>query len=168
MIRRPPRSTLFPYTTLFRSQCHCSSPTISPRQRDWSVKRQEHCPSVIHPRETLTRPHAATSRRRKRTFMTITRLRTGKHFSRIDQRAEGAIASLCCTRGDRYGPGIRQWTTERTRRHYSEPPSDRRKIPPPRGRPCHSDAACRRDAPGDPGAEGKGRRLGATVASRGR
>src|SRR5256885_9122157 len=22
MIRRPPRSTLFPYTTLFRSQCH--------------------------------------------------------------------------------------------------------------------------------------------------
>src|SRR2546422_7726184 len=23
MIRRPPRSTLFPYTTLFRSPCHC-------------------------------------------------------------------------------------------------------------------------------------------------
>src|SRR5260221_6408965 len=23
MIRRPPRSTLFPYTTLFRSQCSC-------------------------------------------------------------------------------------------------------------------------------------------------
>src|SRR5438093_10349627 len=23
MIRRPPRSTLFPYTTLFRSQCYC-------------------------------------------------------------------------------------------------------------------------------------------------
>src|SRR5687768_18283027 len=23
MIRRPPRSTLFPYTTLFRSQCDC-------------------------------------------------------------------------------------------------------------------------------------------------
>src|SRR5438270_2528027 len=23
MIRRPPRSTLFPYTTLFRSQIHC-------------------------------------------------------------------------------------------------------------------------------------------------
>src|SRR2546427_5694582 len=23
MIRRPPRSTLFPYTTLFRSQCTC-------------------------------------------------------------------------------------------------------------------------------------------------
>src|SRR2546428_7003648 len=24
MIRRPPRSTLFPYTTLFRSRCGCS------------------------------------------------------------------------------------------------------------------------------------------------
>src|SRR5689334_23944644 len=30
MIRRPPRSTLFPYTTLFRSH---SSPTPSPRRR---------------------------------------------------------------------------------------------------------------------------------------
>src|SRR5256885_12438185 len=26
MIRRPPRSTLFPYTTLFRSICRCSTP----------------------------------------------------------------------------------------------------------------------------------------------
>src|SRR5215216_7545515 len=26
MIRRPPRSTLFPYTTLFRSSCRCSPP----------------------------------------------------------------------------------------------------------------------------------------------
>src|SRR5256885_6882520 len=25
MIRRPPRSTLFPYTTLFRSGCQCSA-----------------------------------------------------------------------------------------------------------------------------------------------
>src|SRR2546430_9097525 len=27
MIRRPPRSTLFPYTTLFRSPCDCASPS---------------------------------------------------------------------------------------------------------------------------------------------
>src|SRR5690349_23018223 len=26
MIRRPPRSTLFPYTTLFRSDAHCGRP----------------------------------------------------------------------------------------------------------------------------------------------
>src|SRR2546425_9054755 len=29
MIRRPPRSTLFPYTTLFRSQCACSDALAS-------------------------------------------------------------------------------------------------------------------------------------------
>src|SRR3712207_8796325 len=34
MIRRPPRSTLFPYTTLFRSPSHClSSPCGSPPER---------------------------------------------------------------------------------------------------------------------------------------
>src|SRR5260221_9631445 len=30
MIRRPPRSTLFPYTTLFRSQAPASTPTPPP------------------------------------------------------------------------------------------------------------------------------------------
>src|SRR5471032_3545937 len=30
MIRRPPRSTLFPYTTLFRSQLWARSPTLPP------------------------------------------------------------------------------------------------------------------------------------------
>src|SRR5438034_7010581 len=30
MIRRPPRSTLFPYTTLFRSQTSPSGPTVIP------------------------------------------------------------------------------------------------------------------------------------------
>src|SRR2546427_3473826 len=29
MIRRPPRSTLFPYTTLFRSLGHSATPTLS-------------------------------------------------------------------------------------------------------------------------------------------
>src|SRR3712207_7270996 len=28
MIRRPPRSTLFPYTTLFRSQSHVTRPVV--------------------------------------------------------------------------------------------------------------------------------------------
>src|SRR5688572_31321682 len=31
MIRRPPRSTLFPYTTLFRSRCGCASGPIENR-----------------------------------------------------------------------------------------------------------------------------------------
>src|SRR3712207_8465712 len=31
MIRRPPRSTLFPYTTLFRSSLYCSPATVGIR-----------------------------------------------------------------------------------------------------------------------------------------
>src|SRR5256885_13107276 len=34
MIRRPPRSTLFPYTTLFRSHCRCRSLRKRPPRRD--------------------------------------------------------------------------------------------------------------------------------------
>src|SRR2546422_7288047 len=34
MIRRPPRSTLFPYTTLFRSQSKSASPHPHPRKPD--------------------------------------------------------------------------------------------------------------------------------------
>src|SRR5436190_12752626 len=51
MIRRPPRSTLFPYTTLFRSRrhrgtpdccraCHCSAP--SPRSEEHTSELQSH------------------------------------------------------------------------------------------------------------------------------
>src|SRR3712207_9022687 len=44
MIRRPPRSTLFPYTTLFRSVAECTlSPGLSPRHKAaflWGVCRK--------------------------------------------------------------------------------------------------------------------------------
>src|SRR3712207_6899963 len=33
MIRRPPRSTLFPYTTLFRSPCHRGKANDAPTRR---------------------------------------------------------------------------------------------------------------------------------------
>src|SRR5256885_9676014 len=43
MIRRPPRSTLFPYTTLFRSPvCRCCSGSGGPRQA-------ESCPPRCRP-----------------------------------------------------------------------------------------------------------------------
>src|SRR5260221_10180016 len=35
MIRRPPRSTLFPYTTLFRSSSSCSRDTCAARPSRW-------------------------------------------------------------------------------------------------------------------------------------
>src|SRR3712207_6936199 len=37
MIRRPPRSTLFPYTTLFRSEERQSHPPVVPAQRCFSI-----------------------------------------------------------------------------------------------------------------------------------
>src|SRR3712207_8235299 len=36
MIRRPPRSTLFPYTTLFRSACSICTITSSNARRCWT------------------------------------------------------------------------------------------------------------------------------------
>src|SRR5438477_9464010 len=40
MTRRPPRSTLFPYTTLFRSSCACRSPsTLSGTRTFFSISR---------------------------------------------------------------------------------------------------------------------------------
>src|SRR5438270_9704192 len=49
MIRRPPRSTLFPYTTLFRSQRASSTPRAClvrspgrPRARGWQRRSEEH------------------------------------------------------------------------------------------------------------------------------
>src|SRR2546422_1190114 len=44
MIRRPPRSTLFPYTTLFRSHRHASRP--DPRLRRLERLGERRCPPV--------------------------------------------------------------------------------------------------------------------------
>src|SRR5690349_23741683 len=42
MIRRPPRSTLFPYTTLFRSKIGCEYMNIQhPEQKHWLQRRME-------------------------------------------------------------------------------------------------------------------------------
>src|SRR5689334_23829419 len=45
MIRRPPRSTLFPYTTLFRSQCHADGKNRIDNLFTWSLpswRSEEH------------------------------------------------------------------------------------------------------------------------------
>src|SRR5436305_11268684 len=74
MIRRPPRSTLFPYTTLFRSQCRASMrrprpPMLQnrvPHQRmaadrgaapDGVDGEEEHVRSEEHTSELQSRPH---------------------------------------------------------------------------------------------------------------
>src|SRR5436305_10469352 len=66
MIRRPPRSTLFPYTTLFRSHCtSCmtSASTTAPDcrcRRCWPFPRPAVTPSARseeHTSELQSRPH---------------------------------------------------------------------------------------------------------------
>src|SRR5258705_3817609 len=42
MIRRPPRSTLFPYTTLFRSVLRDFEGEVLPRRRDVKGQRRRH------------------------------------------------------------------------------------------------------------------------------
>src|SRR5260370_22977369 len=52
MIRRPPRSTLFPYTTLFRSESAALAAVAA--AQNWTVKREvttEHAPLVARSEE---------------------------------------------------------------------------------------------------------------------
>src|SRR5258708_19902603 len=61
MIRRPPRSTLFPYTTLFRSRSSGTSPTPTPRSRRGrrtrrgSVRSEEHTSELQSPDHLVCR-----------------------------------------------------------------------------------------------------------------
>src|SRR2546430_9724099 len=57
MIRRPPRSTLFPYTTLFRSQNGYSARYLE--QRDYYAKGERVVGSLARPRRGTARPQHA-------------------------------------------------------------------------------------------------------------
>src|SRR2546423_9762946 len=61
MIRRPPRSTLFPYTTLFRSQV--GQPGQGPAGRTYLVPH--HDLPVDHAQDRLDRQRGAQQRRRR-------------------------------------------------------------------------------------------------------
>src|SRR2546426_3295013 len=56
MIRRPPRSTLFPYTTLFRSRGRGGHPGRSDLPPDYAVARSG-------PAASISQRHAAPARR---------------------------------------------------------------------------------------------------------
>src|SRR2546422_7932337 len=53
MIRRPPRSTLFPYTTLFRSRLHLLGelPSVRHEPVPAGMKRRENCGADVFPRD---------------------------------------------------------------------------------------------------------------------
>src|SRR3989449_7767912 len=51
MIRRPPRSTLFPYTTLFRSLRHLGEPIQQPRRGVPAEPPADRLAHRLHPRQ---------------------------------------------------------------------------------------------------------------------
>src|SRR2546426_6934122 len=55
MIRRPPRSTLFPYTTLFRSETHVARDLV----RHVGVDREPEAPEHLDVERVVVRPLAA-------------------------------------------------------------------------------------------------------------
>src|SRR3989442_10505928 len=57
MIRRPPRSTLFPYTTLFRSLTSIGGHDLSKAQCCQLTLREELTRSEEHTSELQSRPH---------------------------------------------------------------------------------------------------------------
>src|SRR5256886_7231472 len=66
MIRRPPRSTLFPYTTLFRSSCrHATS---------WPIKKR--APSPVVTDHSLRKPERSSLDRERRARSSVTLLAT--------------------------------------------------------------------------------------------
>src|SRR5258708_21308552 len=53
MIRRPPRSTLFPYTTLFRSRYPFSARIRHGSRHPKRLRTNRHLPPWIHPRREM-------------------------------------------------------------------------------------------------------------------
>src|SRR5256885_9876794 len=75
MIRRPPRSTLFPYTTLFRSFCDFDIPSD---RRRWTLRKSSRNP---------TKPNPATANRSARPVgvnrANVKRARSEEHTSEL-------------------------------------------------------------------------------------
>src|SRR3712207_7093470 len=76
MIRRPPRSTLFPYTTLFRSGAGVHHP-----QLDLPVVEQQPIPLPSGPNELLIRSEDPPRR-----SLTFTGRRSEEHTSELQSR----------------------------------------------------------------------------------
>src|SRR2546421_8429982 len=60
MIRRPPRSTLFPYTTLFRSHCSKTAGCAAAERAGGLRRRRSHHNPMAAPGRTPTRDRKST------------------------------------------------------------------------------------------------------------
>src|SRR5438094_4692105 len=97
MIRRPPRSTLFPYTTLFRSNCFCGCdaalripPSGAPPRacaRRFSSRSEEHTSELQSPYDLVCR--LLLEKKKKRVSYTCTESpRSHCERAEVDQRAD--------------------------------------------------------------------------------
>src|SRR3712207_8278305 len=80
MIRRPPRSTLFPYTTLFRSEPRLQGDAAA----EEGVLRPAARP--LPARHPAGRAHRADLRRQQRRRLPAHRLRSEEHTSELQSR----------------------------------------------------------------------------------
>src|SRR3989442_11566177 len=100
MIRRPPRSTLFPYTTLFRSRLRPrrtpDHPTPARTDLGWSGRSEEHTS------ELQSRPHLVCRlllEKKKRNCHTQSIERVERHRnSHSSQQNQGGCAKPSATR----------------------------------------------------------------------
>src|SRR5690349_22939131 len=97
MIRRPPRSTLFPYTTLFRSSGSGSvrtSPARAPPPpavRRWRRRRSEEHTSELQSRRDLVCRLLLEKKKKKRTCRSVNNKEQKRH--RIHVRVNGTSPS---------------------------------------------------------------------------
>src|SRR5205807_3735644 len=96
MIRRPPRSTLFPYTTLFRSQYarqqHCEQAGyLNPSASAW-IRSEEHTSELQSPCNLVCRLLLEKKKKdpdQQYIFhISIDRIPSGKHIALLLLRAE--------------------------------------------------------------------------------
>src|SRR2546430_8493910 len=107
MIRRPPRSTLFPYTTLFRSRC-----------REWQV-------AAVRPVLLLRPPDSRSPRRNHRPHRRGSP-RAGNGTYRPWLRHERAVCRPCSAKGTRCRIHPARSGTGAERRDFPAPAVDRR------------------------------------------
>src|SRR5436309_6285625 len=84
MIRRPPRSTLFPYTTLFRSRCDPPVGSSRPSRRASAPaggSRSEEHTSELQSRENLVCRLLLEKKKKKRDTATLAQRSKKKHWT---------------------------------------------------------------------------------------
>src|SRR3712207_6876031 len=85
MIRRPPRSTLFPYTTLFRSEVQPDrAPPVPARNANLIGRRVPHCPIIQGLIEKRSEEH--TSELQSRQYLVCRLLLEKKKINNIHTR----------------------------------------------------------------------------------